>query len=96
MTTMIETIFAKGVFRPLKPVGLAENQRVKIHLEESVPSADSGLAFPRHTPSPYPDETQEASDSTFEYRSVPLKSAGTIQARFVHLGPLTPPVYPEE
>lgn len=96
MTTMIDTIFEKGVFRPLKPVALAENQRVKIRLEESAPPTDSGLTFPRHAPSPYPDEVPETSDSTFEYRSVPLKSVGTIQARFVHLGPLTPPVYPEE
>lgn len=96
MSTVIDTIFAKGVFRSLKPVALAENQRVKIRLEEPAAPTDSGLTFPRHAPSTYPDEYQEASDSTFEYRSIPLKSASTIQARLVHRGRLTPPVYSEE
>ena len=96
MTTMIDAIFAKGVFRPLKPVALAENQRVTIRLEESVLSTEPVLTFPRHAPSPYPDDSPEDPESTFDYQSVPMKSVGTIQTRFVFMGRLTPSIYPEE
>ena len=96
MTTMIDTIFEKGVFRPLKPVALAENQLVKIRLEEPIPSGEPVLTFPRHAPSPYPQDFQEERESSFDYQSVPMKSAGTVHARFVFVGRLTPPIYPEE
>lgn len=96
MSTMIDTIFEKGVFRPLKPVALAENQRVRIRLEESLVPVEPVLAFPRHPPSPYPDDFQADPEPSYEYQPVPLKFMGTIQARFVFKGPLTPPVYPEE
>ena len=96
MSTTIDAIFEKGVLRPLKPVALAENQRVTIRLEESVPSAEPVLTFPRHAPSPYPDDSPEDLESTFEYQPVPLKSLGTVQARFVDKGKLTPPIYPDE
>ena len=34
MSTIIETIFEKGVFRPLKPLVLPEKMRVKVYLPD--------------------------------------------------------------
>ena len=42
MSEAVEAIFENGVFRPLKPVGLAEGERVKITVVERAadPAAD--------------------------------------------------------
>ena len=84
--TMIDAIFAKGVFRPLKPVALAENQRVKITLEDA--ESLSGQDIPRHSPAVYPDDDPVTSDSDFDYLPVPKKNLGMVQARVVFLGSL--------
>ena len=96
MSTMIDTIFEKGAFRPLKPVAIAENQRVKIRLEDAGLPSGQGLTFPRLVPSAYPEDDREKPESSTDYLPVPLKAAGTVHARFVFLGKLIPPVYPEE
>jgi hypothetical protein len=43
MATHLDAIFENGVFRPLKPVDLPENMRVKITIDEEL---DAGLPGP--------------------------------------------------
>jgi predicted DNA-binding antitoxin AbrB/MazE fold protein len=39
MSTHLEAVYENGIFRPLQPVRLAENQRVTVTIDE--PSADA-------------------------------------------------------
>jgi predicted DNA-binding antitoxin AbrB/MazE fold protein len=100
MSTSIDTIFENGVFRPLKPVAIAENQRVQILLADpsllQTTNATKDISPVRHSPSPYPDDSSVLDDDDFTYQPVPPKMIGAMQARFVFAGRLKPPVYPEE
>ena len=40
MTFLVDAIYENGVFRPLEPVAMKENQRVALHVE-SVPQEDA-------------------------------------------------------
>jgi uncharacterized protein (DUF433 family) len=48
MSIHLEAIYENGVFRPLQPVSLAENQRVTITLEGEAPPAALPLHADRH------------------------------------------------
>ena len=43
MSTVIEAVFERGVFRPLIPVAIADNRRVKLWLDDSDVPAFAGL-----------------------------------------------------
>jgi len=94
MTTMIETIYEKGVFRPLKPVAIAENQRVKIRLED----ADLLPTQPLRAYGPLPVGEYILDDlgEDFAFDTVPLPEIGKLQVRVVHVGELLPAPYPED
>jgi predicted DNA-binding antitoxin AbrB/MazE fold protein len=40
MTTTVEAVYQGGVFKPVRPVDLPENQRVRLQIE-SVPAAET-------------------------------------------------------
>jgi predicted DNA-binding antitoxin AbrB/MazE fold protein len=96
MTRMIETIFEKGVFRPLIPVAITENQRVKIHVEDSDIQGDQATAHPRLEPLPYPDDFPEFSEAELAYSSPPPKAVLKISADCTFTGKLPPSVYTDE
>ncbi len=81
MTTMIETVFENGVFRPLTPVAIAENRHVKIHIEDSEIQSAQDLTHPRLEPLAYPNDVSEFSESDLDYASVPPKAVATRKSR---------------
>ncbi len=92
MTTTIETVFEKGVFRPLKPVAIPENRRITISLDDLELAADE-QAVPTLPVGEYPLETL---GDDFDYRTVPLPEVGKLQVRFVYAGEIPPLPYPED
>lgn len=96
MTTMIETVFEKGVFRPLTPVAIAENRRVKIRVEDSELQGEQGLSHPRLEPLAYPDDFPEFSEADLAYASPPPKAVATVSADCTFAGKLQPAVYTDE
>ena len=96
MSTVIEAVFERGVFRPLIPVAIADNLRVKLWLDDSdVPASPDSPPAP-HPPVVYPKDPSDFSESESGYLPVPMKAAGTRPARFVAAGAWTPPAYSSE
>ncbi len=88
MGQQIEAVFENGVFRPLQPVNLPEQQRVTLLLSES----DSGVCVAnngRHA------EDAEI-DEEVGYQPLPLKDCQTIRVKFKHAGDHGPLPYPIE
>lgn len=96
MATTIDTIFEKGVFRPLQPVVLPENRHIRINFEDPAVIGNGETAFPRLPPREYPEEYPDVTDADFEYRAVPPKAIHTVQANVIFAGRLTPAPYPDE
>ena len=92
----VETIFEMGVFRPLQPVAIGENQHVTIHLADADLAGGRNRTPPRHAPGLYPDDHPEVAEVDSDYQPAPMKALGTVPARFVFAGILTPPVYRED
>jgi predicted DNA-binding antitoxin AbrB/MazE fold protein len=96
MTNTIETIFENGVFRPLQPVTLPANFRVRIAFEDTTPSEAASLFPPRVLPREYDDELSEVTVTDQEYTSVPPKSVTTVLASITLAGKMKPLPYPED
>lgn len=64
---ILEAIFEKGVFRPLTPVAITENRRVKIHVVDSEIQGEQARTHPRLNPLPYPDDFPEFSEAELAY-----------------------------
>ena len=93
MSVSIEAVFEKGIFRPLKPIALPENQRVNLVIADLNECSEIP---PQLLPTKYPDDYLEDCDDTYDYQPVPPVIVGTVKATFVDGGVWTPPVYPEE
>ena len=93
MSTTIDTIFEKGVFRPLKPVAIAENRRVTIRVEEVAFVSDRPASF---EPLPIGEYHPDALGEDFEFETVPFPEITKLRVRFVFAGELLPAPYPED
>lgn len=78
----IEAVFENGVFRPLEPIHLPENQRVTVLVPPKKAVADEG--------SPDDDEFVE----TGRYETIPLQNRRTIRVRLKQIGEIAPAPYP--
>ena len=96
MATTLDTVFEKGVFRPLQPVALPENRHIRINFEDPVVSAHGEPSHPRLPAREYPEDYPDVSDTDFEYLAVPPKSIHTVQANVIFAGRLRPAPYPDE
>ena len=96
MSTMIETVFEKGVFRPLTPVAIAENRRVKIRVEDSELQGEQGLNHPRLEQLACPDDFPEFSEADLAYASPPSKAVATVPADCTFAGKRQPAAYTDE
>lgn len=95
MATTIETVFEKGVFRPLQPVALPENRRVRINIDDPSHNGTDHQPRPHLPPREYAEESYAVSDSEGDYQSVPPKAINTIRANVTFAGKLQPAPYPE-
>jgi predicted DNA-binding antitoxin AbrB/MazE fold protein len=95
MGTTIDTVFEKGVFRPLHPVAIQENLRVRIRLEDESQDAIVSASYPRLPAGQYSEEHPDFSDSEVQYTSVPPKSVREVQAKVTFAGKLPPAIYLE-
>lgn len=89
MSTTIETVFEKGVFRPLQPVALPEHRRVRIRLEDE-------STFPRLMPRAYDENASDVAVSDLDMVPVPPKAIHTVQARLQFTGKVLPKYYHAE
>lgn len=94
MTTTVEAVFEKGVFRPLQPVSIPENRRVRIRFDE--PGVEDLTPPPRLMPREYPEADAEGPDTDPEYQPVPPKAVRTVRANVIAAGRPAPAPYPEE
>src|SRR5689334_18172636 len=67
MSTTLEAIYENGVFRPLKPVALRENQRVTVTIAEAVPP-EVGVEGSQEVSSRPPDRPPSQEDAELEAR----------------------------
>ena len=92
----IDTVFEKGVFRPLQPVALPENRHIRINFEDPAVIGNCETTFPRLKPREYPEEYPDASDADYEYLAVPPKAIHTVRANLIFAGRMRPAPYPDE
>ncbi len=84
----IEAVFENGVFRPLQPVNLPEQQRVILLLSES----ESGVRVAKN--SRHAEDAEM--DHEVSYQPLPLKHCQTIRVQFQHASDHGPLPYPIE
>jgi hypothetical protein len=94
MTNTVETVFEKGVFRPLHPVAISENKRIRIQFDDEAKTSVGKPNYPKLLPGLYPDDQPMlASD---HYHSVPPKSVSKVQAHVVLANKLSPMPYSDD
>ena len=89
----IDTVFEKGVFRPLEPVAIHENKRIRIKIDSGL-YGSSELRHPRLSPGVYPDDFPDVADSDFVYVAVPPKAVHTVSANIIFAGKIEPAPHP--
>ena len=105
MPTVIDGVFEKGLFRPLKPVVLPERYPSKIVYDEppapahpSPPTSASPAPaeLPKKPPpAVYPEEYPDLGEDTYEYVAPP-KVTRTVMVTFVDGGVRPAPQVPDE
>ncbi len=92
MSQQIEMIFDNGVFRPLQPVNLPDQQRVTLHLPDAKDDCAGGAIDARTTKGADDavGEEGELSNEEIPYQPLPLRDVKTIQVQIRNLGRLAP------
>ena len=96
MKRLIDAVYENGVFRPVRPIVLADNQRVQLSLDDSVfqsvPGSELTEAPQRHMPPPFPEEDSIINDEP--YVNPPHRIVGTAWVHFIDAGRHLPPTLP--
>lgn len=90
MSATIRAIYEHGVFRPLDAVAFSDNERLVLHCEPEE------VERPRLVPGAYLDDTELPSAVDDDYRAVPPKVIGRVEAVIISAGRLRPQPTPDE